>query len=125
MKKADAIEISSDQIHSRLVHIEDRLAGMESILAHVNRAELAGLVREAIGDSPQRKAILRACESPQTLKDLQTLLDLNSTQAVNHHLLPLKRHGLLQHANAVSPVSYEWNPMVSKLSKAAREKLLS
>lgn len=122
MKNPHVIEVNSDQLDSRLVYIEDRLAGIEAIIAHANRAEIEGLVKEALGDSKQRKQLLQACETPKTLKELQEELKLNSTQAVNNHLAPLKKHGLLRHATT-DPVSYEWSPMLLKLSRAAREKL--
>lgn len=122
MQKDHVIEVNSDQLDSRLLHIEDRLAGIEAIITHVNRKEIEGLVKDALGDSKQRTELLRACETPKTLKQLQDALGLNSTQAVNNHLAPLKKHALVRHAT-VDPISYEWSPMLLKLSRAAREKL--
>ncbi len=120
----EPFEVTSGQIHGRLIHIEDRLAGVEAILAHVNRGEIEGLIKAGIGNSEHRKTILKECETPKTIKELQTKLDLKSSQSLNYHLGSLKDHGLLRHAHTTPPVAYGWSPMITRLSNAVREKLL-
>jgi DNA-binding transcriptional ArsR family regulator len=122
--KVEAFEITSVQIHGRLIHIEDRIAGVEAILSHVNRGEIEDLVKAAVGNSEHRKVILRECETPKTINQLQIKLGLKSPQNVNYHLTPLRDHGLLRHAKTTNPITYEWSPLVTRLSNAAREKIL-
>lgn len=124
-KPEDAsVEVTSGQLHRRLVRIEDRLAGVEAILAHANRAEIEGLIAKAVGKSKQKATILRLCETPQSIKTLQKALGFKSPQNVNNHVAPLRDHGLLEHASSVPPVTYEWSPIIRRLNKAARESLL-
>ena len=122
MSNNHIIEINSDQISSRLLHIEDRLAGIEAIISHANRREIESLVSEALNGSKARRDLLMACETPKTIKELQDALGHKTPQALNNHLAPLKKHGLIRHATT-DPIAYEWSPMLLKLSKAAREKL--
>lgn len=122
--KVEPFEITSGQIHGRLIHIEDRLAGVEAILAHANRAEIETLITTAIGGSDLRKTILRECATPKTIKELQAKLGLKSAPSLHYHLTPLKDNGLIRHASTDSPVTYECGPMVMRLSAAARDKLL-
>jgi len=122
--KSEAIEVDSTSIKGELIEIKDRLDGIEALQAHVHRDEIEALVRKAVGDSFHRKHLLRLCESPQTIADLQGALNLKSPQAVNHHLAQLKHNGLLYHHSAVPPVSYVWSPILSRLNKAVRDELL-
>lgn len=122
--KVEPFEITSGQIHGRLIHIEDRLAGVEAILAHANRSQIESLINEAVGSSEHRKTILRECETPKTIKQLQDKLGLKSAQNLNYHLTPLRDNGLLRHAKTDNPISYEWGPMIMRLSAAVRDKLL-
>ena len=84
--KSEAIEVDSTSIKGELIEIKDRLDGIEALQAHVHRNEIEALVKKAVGDSFQRKHLLRLCESPQTIADLQRALNLNSSQSVNNHL---------------------------------------
>ena len=122
--RKDAVQVDSDQLDGRLAKIEDRIAGVEAILAHANRADIEGLVSAAVGSSAHRKKILQLCESPQSIPSLQTALGLNSGQAVNNHLAPLRDHALLQHAQTRPHVEYEWSTLIRRLPTAVREKLL-
>lgn len=122
--RADAIEVSSDPIQGELIEIKDRLDGIEALQAHVHRDEIEALIRKAVRESPQKKQLLRLCESPQTISELQVALGLNSSQAVNKHLAPLKHNGLLYHYSTLPPVSYVWSPLLSRLNKAVRDKIL-
>lgn len=124
IKKPPPIEVSSDPIQGELIEIKDRLDGIEALQAHVHRDEIKTLIQKAVRDSPQKKELLRLCESPMTIADLQSALGLNSPQAVNKHLAPLKHNGLLYHYSTVSPVSYIWSPLLSRLNKAVRDALL-
>lgn len=122
--KIEAIEVDSTAIKGELVEIKDRLDGIEALQAHVHRDEIKALVQRAVGDSFRRKQLLGLCETPKTIAELQDALRLNSPQAVNKHLAPLKQNGLLYHHSAVPPVSYVWSPLLSRLNKAVRDELL-
>jgi DNA-binding transcriptional ArsR family regulator len=122
--KPQAIQVDSDPIKGELIEIKDRLDGIEALQAHVHRDQIEALVRKAVGDSFHRKNLLRLCETPMTIADLQKSLNLNSPQAVNKHLAPLKHNGLLYHHSTVVPVSYVWSPLLSRLNKAVRDELL-
>jgi hypothetical protein len=123
-RRPEAVEINSDQLDNRLTKIEDRVGGVEALLAHVHRGEIESLISDAVGQSEHKKRILQLCETPQTIPALQAVLGLNSKQALNNHLAPLKDHGLLQHGATVPEVTYEWSPMIRRLSKIVRDRLL-
>lgn len=122
--RKDSVQISSDQLDGRLAKIEDDQRAILSILTHANKDQIEELVRDGIGGSAQRKQILRLCETPKSIAELVVALSLNSGQALNNHLRPLKEHSLLQHATTQPEVTYEWSSLISKLPKAVREKLL-
>jgi hypothetical protein len=122
--RPDSVQVSSDQIDGRLATIEDRLAGVEAILAHANRKDVEELVASAIGGSAQRKRLLQLCETPRSIPELVAELKLNSGQALNNHLRPLRDNSLLQHASTQPEVTYEWSSLLRRLPKAVREKLL-
>ena len=117
-------EISSDQLKGELVEIKDRLDGLEALQAHVHRKEVEALIIKTVGESATMKKLLRLCEAPQTISELQSGLNLNSPQAVNNYLAPLRDNGLLHHHATVAPISYRWSPLIRRLSKAVRDRLL-
>lgn len=122
--KSEGIEVNSVQLDGRLVRIEDRIAGVEALLAYVNRSAIESLIADAVGNSIPKRTILRLCEEPQSIPALQKVLDMKSPQAVSNHLGPLKDHGLLQHASTSPQVTYEWTAMIRRLSKVVRDQLL-
>ena len=122
--RENAMQVNSDQIDGRLARIEDRVASVEAILAYANRKDIEDMVAKAVGNSAQRKKLLKLCETPQSIPALQEAMGLNSGQAVNNHLGPLRDNGLLQHATTQPEVTYEWSSILRRLTKAAREELL-
>ena len=122
--KASALEVKSVELKGELIEIKDRLDGLEALQAHVHRDEIEALIRKAVGESVQRKTLLRLCESPQTIPQLQSALGSISKQALNNHLTPLRDNGLLHHHSTATPVSYKWSPLIRRLNKAVRDKLL-
>ncbi len=124
IRRSEGIEVSSDPLEGQLIEIKDRLDGIEALQAHVHRDEIEALVRKAVGESAQKKELLRLCETPHTISALQNALALNSPQAVNKHLAPLKDNGLLHHHSTAAPVSYVWSPLIRRLNKAVRDQLL-
>lgn len=124
-QNGENVEVTSASLENRLIRIEDRIAGVEALLAHSNRDQIENLIADAVGKSEARKQILRLCEVPRSIAELQKELGLNSPQAVHNHLGPLKDHGLVQHATTSPTMTYEWAPLIRRLSKAVRAKLLS
>lgn len=122
--RPNSVQVSSDQMDGRLARIEDRLTGVEAILAHANRKDVEDLVSDGIGGSALRKRLLKLCETPQTIPTLVAALELKSSQALNYHLRPLRDNSLLQHASTQPEVTYEWSSLLRRLPKAVREKLL-
>jgi hypothetical protein len=123
--KGSTLEVNSTQIGGELIQIRDRIEGIEAILAHANRDAIVELVRLVVEKYPQRKQLLRFCEEPKTLDEMQLELKLNSAQAVHNHLAPLKDNGLLQHESTTAPVSYVWSAIMRRLTKPSRAKLLA
>lgn len=121
--KQGIVEVNSDQLDGRLARLEDRIAGVESLLAYVHREDIENLISQAIGSSVQKRQILRLCEKPQSISALKKALGLTG-QALNHHLAPLRDHGLLQHATTSPSVTYEWTAMIRRLNRVVRDKLL-
>jgi len=122
MSKAAGFEVSSDQLKGELIEIKDRLDGLEALQAHVHRKEIQALIVNTVGESATMKKLLRLCETSQTISELQNALKLNSPQAVNNYLAPLRDNGLLHHHSTVAPISYRWSPLIRRLSKAVRDR---
>lgn len=122
--RAESMQVSSDQLDGRLAGMEDRLTSIEVILAHANRKDIEELVASAVGGSAQKKELLRLCETARSIPDLTAAMKLNSPQALNKHLRPLKEHGLIQHASTQPDVTYEWNALLRRLPKSVRSDLL-
>jgi hypothetical protein len=116
--RPDSVQISSDQIDGRLARIEDRVSGIEAILAHANRDDIEALIKSGLGGNETRKKLMRLCERPRSISELVKELALNSGQSLNYHLRPLRDNGLLQHATTQPEVTYEWSPLVRRLSKS-------
>lgn len=117
--------MASSQLDERLAKIEDRLLTIEAIISHASAKEIQAMIVEGIGTSQTRKNILKHCQTPKTIQELQALSGLNSAQSVNHYLKPLRDHGLVVRASVRPTLTYEWSGVVSRLSKATRDKLLS
>jgi hypothetical protein len=124
MTKTAGFEISSDQLKGELIEIKDRLDGLEALQAHIHSKDVEALVTKTVKGSATMKKLLRLCETPQTISELQSALNLNSPQAVNNYLAPLRDNGLLHHHSTVAPISYRWGPLIRRLSKAVRDRLL-
>lgn len=122
--RAVPIEVNSDQLDGRLIAIEDRIASVEALLGHVHRAEVESLVATVVGKSEQKKRILQLCETPQSIAILRKELGLNTDSGVSNHIAPLRDNGLLRHSSTEPILTYEWSPMLRRLTKATRDKLL-
>jgi DNA-binding transcriptional ArsR family regulator len=118
------VEISSEQLRNELQEIKERLTSLESIDAYLNRDKLVVLVSDAVAGIPQRKAILRLCEEPRTKEELMAELDFKSPQALDHHLNPLRDHGIIETTEKERKLAFVRSRIVSKLQKSALKKLI-
>jgi DNA-binding HxlR family transcriptional regulator len=124
-KKRSSLEVSSDQLQGELVEIKERIAALETIASLANRPVVEAWVKEVL-KSTQGKKIMRHCEQPRTKDELRAHLNLASTQALDHHLRPLREDDLLQQRhNEEGKQTYEWSNLFKRLPAKAIEKLLS
>lgn len=123
--KANALEVKSGSIEAELIEIKERLGSLETIASLSN----SGVVREYAQKhitSPQRLDIMKHCETPQTKEQLKLLMGLNSPQAVDIHLKPLREADLIhQRTNSDGLLEFEWSKLFRSLPKSLRNPLLS
>ena len=124
LKKKDSIEVTSDPLKIELVAIKDRLSAIETIQSISN----APAVRKYIEEEKltgKGKAILKECEEPRTRSHLRSTFQLNSDQALNHHLKPLLEADLLrQKVDADKTIVFEWSNLFRRLPKSTIKSIL-
>jgi DNA-binding transcriptional ArsR family regulator len=118
------LEVSSEQIYQKLVEIEERIAALETVATLAHQTEIEEYVRLVVAQSEDRKAILRACEEPRTNVSLQEICGKNSRQAVHRHLKPLHDGQLVHSRKEGADLLYEWSPLMRRLNKGRRQRLL-
>lgn len=124
MRNDNIIEIGSEQLRKELQEIKERLTTLESIDAYLHRDKLVQIVKEALANIDQRRQIVRACEVPLTKEELVSALNFNSSQALDHHLTPLRDHGVLELTEKDGRKAFVRSRIISKLPKAELRKLL-
>jgi hypothetical protein len=124
-KQNDSLEVSSGQLQSELIEIKEKVAALETIASLSNRSVVEKFVSENV-KSLQAKRIMRACEIPKTRDELTAELDFASSQALDHHLKPLRESDLLQQRfNSGGKLTFEWSNLFKRLPKAAINKILN
>ncbi|HYD17751.1 MAG TPA: hypothetical protein VEF76_04650 [Patescibacteria group bacterium] len=124
-KKTESLEVSSDQIHTDLVEIKERLAALETISSLANRSTVEGWVRECL-NTDNLKKIVAACEHPKTKDELRAELGLTTTQALDHHLKTVRSYDLLQQeTNEAGKMTFRWSNLFARLPKRTRDVLLA
>ena len=125
MYNDDSMESRSPDVTHELQQIKERVTTVESILAHVHADKILDLVRNAIKGNVVKKAILRYCTEPRSKEELRSHLNLKSSQAVDHHLAPLRFDGLIEET-APSPgrVAFLRARIIEKLPKRDLRDLL-
>ncbi len=124
VSKRAALEVKSGSIESELVEIKERLGSLETIAGLSNSKVVAEYARNYL-TSPQRLSIMGLCESPQTKGQLKVAMKLNSHQAVDIHLKPLREADLIhQRTNEEGLLEFEWSKLFKSLPKASRNVLL-
>jgi hypothetical protein len=123
-KRADRVEVSSDQLKSELIEIKERLSALETIASVSNRAEVETYVRSCL-DTAKGKLIMKECEEPRTKEYLMSKLSFASAQALDYHLSPLRRDDLIQqHVDDEGTRRFEWSNLFKRLPKRTLEKIL-
>ena len=122
-EKKNALEVSSQPLQDELVAIKDRLNAIETIQSISNAAAVRKYVEENL-TGKLAKAIMRECEEPRTRTYLKEKLDLNSTQALDHHLKPLKEADLLRQKVEDGTVLLEWSNIFRRLPNPSRKAIL-
>ena len=123
-KPKGGLEVSSDQITSELVAIRERIAALETIASLSNRAVVEKYVTDAITSS-QAKTIMIACEVAKTREELTKPLGYATSQALDHHLKPLRENDLLQQSsNSSGKMTFEWSNLFRRLPKTTIKRIL-
>jgi DNA-binding HxlR family transcriptional regulator len=120
----DGLEITSDQLTAELIEIKERIGSLETITSLANSKYVEEQARKYI-TTPQRKAIMRLCEEPQTREQLRKDLGHESVQALDHHLRPLREADLIhQRTYAAGKPTFEWSKLFKSLSKATKKSIV-
>ena len=123
-KKKDSIEVTSDLLKAELVAIKDRLSAIETIQSISNAPAVKKYVEEE-KLTGKGKAILKECEESRTRSHLRSTFQLNSDQALNHHLKPLLEADLLrQKVNEDKTIVFEWSNLFRRLPKSTIKSIL-
>jgi DNA-binding HxlR family transcriptional regulator len=122
--KKDRLEVSSQPLQDELVAIKDRLNAIETIQSISNATVVRRYVEEQL-TGKWAKEIMRECEEPRSRSYLKSKLNLNSTQALDHHLKPLKEADLLrQKVEEDGTMLWEWSNIFRRLPKSSRKAIL-
>jgi DNA-binding transcriptional ArsR family regulator len=122
--KKDGLEVSSQQLQDELVAIKDRLSAIETIQSVSNAPEVTKYV-DAHLTGKYAKEIMQRCEEPRTRTELTTALSLNSAQALDHHLKPLRQANLLhQTVKEDNSIAFEWSDLFRALPRPTIKKIL-
>lgn len=122
MKPDEKIEVSSQQLLDELREIKDRVGALENVAGIANQEILLKYFGEVL-NTQQRRAIMAACQDPQTREQLIAKFKFNSPQALNHHLNPL-REGLIHETHSDGIAHFEWSLLFKRLQTRKRESLL-
>ena len=125
-KRADRVEVASEQLKSELVEIKERLSALETIAAVSNRAEVEGYVQGCL-TSAKAKSIMKECEEPRTKEYLISKFNFASAQALDYHLSPLRRDDLIQQHvdDDTGTRTFEWSNLFKRLPKKTIAKILA
>jgi hypothetical protein len=123
-KKKDSIEVTSDPLKAELVAIKDRLSAIETIQSISNAPAVKKYVEEE-KLTGKGKAILKECEEARTRSHLRSTFQLNSDQALQHHLRPLLEADLLrQKVTEDGTIVFEWSNLFRRLPKSTIRSIL-
>lgn len=122
--KKDGLEVSSQSLEAELVAIKDRLSAIETIQSISNAAVVRAYVEEHLKTKDARK-LMKECESPKTKSHLKSKFSYKSTQALDHHLKPLRDADLLREKVEKGTIYFEWSNLFGRLPKSAIKSIFS
>ncbi|MGC4053510.1 MAG: hypothetical protein QM757_29775 [Paludibaculum sp.] len=123
--KKDSVEVSSQPLQDELVAIKDRLSAIETIQSISNASVVKKYVEEHL-TTERAKDIMRECGEPRTRSHLRSQLKLNSGQALDHHLRPLREADLLrQRIGEDGTILFEWSNLFRRLPRSTIKAILA
>jgi DNA-binding transcriptional ArsR family regulator len=123
--KRDSVEVSSQSLQDELVAIKDRLNAIETIQSISNASVVKKYVEEHL-TTKRARDLMKECEEPRTRSHLTSLLRLNSGQALDHHLRPLREADLLrQKIDDDGTILFEWSNLFRRLPKSTIRAILA
>jgi DNA-binding transcriptional ArsR family regulator len=123
--KKDSVEVSSQPLQDELVAIKDRLNAIETIQSISNAPVVKKYVEEHL-TTKRAKDIMKECEESRTRSHLRSKLGLNSAQALDHHLKPLREADLLrQKIEEDGTIVLEWSNLFRRLPKTTIKAILA
>jgi DNA-binding transcriptional ArsR family regulator len=124
-EKKQGIEVSSQGLQDELVAIKDRLNAIETIQSIANAIVVKKYVEEHLVTKHARD-LMKECEVPRTRSHLRERLEFNSSQALDHHLKPLRDADLLrQVVESDGAIVFEWSNLFRRLPKTTIKAILS
>jgi DNA-binding transcriptional ArsR family regulator len=121
--KKDGLEVSSQSMQDELVAIKDRLSAIETIQSISNAPAVKKYIEEE-KLTGKGKAILKECQEPRTRSHLRSVFQLNSDQALQHHLKPLLEADLLRQKVEDEKIVFEWSNLFRRLPKSTIRSIL-
>jgi DNA-binding transcriptional ArsR family regulator len=123
-KRADRVEVSSDQLKAELTEIKERVGALETIASISNRQVVEAYVREHL-KTDNRKQIMRECEEPRTREHLMAKFGFKSAAALDYHLFPLREDDLIRiRFDEDGTQTFEWSNLFKRLPKKTLKKIL-
>ncbi len=122
--KRDSVEVSSQPLQDELVAIKDRLSAIETIESISN----APVVKKYVEDhlkTDKAKPIMKECEVPRTRSHLIARFEFKTSQALDHHLKPLREADLVrQKVEEDGTIVFEWSNLFRRLPKSKIKAIL-
>ena len=123
--KKDSVEVSSQSLQDELVAIKDRLNAIETIQSISNAAVVKKYAEEHLTTNRARQ-IMKECEEPRTRSHLRTQFGFNSSQALDHHLRPLREADLLREKiESDGTILFEWSNLFRRLPRTTIKAILA
>jgi DNA-binding transcriptional ArsR family regulator len=123
-KKGGSVEVSSQSLEDELVAIKDRLSAIETIASISNATVVKKYVEDNLKTDKARE-IMKECEVPRTKSYLRSHFRLNSDQALDHHLRPLREADLLrQRIESDGSMVFEWSNLFKRLPRPALKAII-
>jgi len=122
---SESAEFSSRELRHELQEIKERLTTIEGLDAFIHRDKIVDMIRSALKDNANRKAIVKNCDQPRTKEELASICGHNSVPALDHHLTPLREHSILIEQTVKNGcIAFVQSRIIRMLPKSELAKLL-